>query len=172
MKQERQTVGSLSTDLQLKQTHAVSVIDQMRENLTDFEKNVHECVETHKSKFPNDFFVIVITKKERLMENVIRNYFFARLTCPTPDYDQIVYKYDSKNDHIQFIWVIPSRDTCFLLIENWQQVTAVERELLNFIMKFKMGKLMKLAQELNKEIQMAPEEQAYRAEKNKIQLVS
>jgi len=55
------------------------------------------------------FYVCVITKKERLMDNVLRNYFLARSTCPTPQYDQTVYKYHRDSGAIQFLWVLPSK---------------------------------------------------------------
>lgn len=149
-KASRETVGKISTDL-LRKAEPISPIEQMRESLTEYEKNINECLETGKKTFPKDFFIVVITKKEPLMPNVIRNYFFPRLSCPTPDYDQTVYKYSLKNDHIEFLWVIPSRDTCFLLVDNRHEVAPAEYALLQFVLKFHDGTLFKIAKSLNNE---------------------
>ena len=95
MTDNRPTVGRVATDLMKKQPDTLSPIEQMRENLTDYEKNVYECIATHRKVFPGVFYIVVLTKRERLLNNVIRNYFLARLSCPTPDYDQTVYCQDS-----------------------------------------------------------------------------
>ena len=149
----RKTIGAISSELAAQQDRPISPIEQMYENLTDYENNVTDCVQKHKNVFPGDFYIVVITKKEPLMHNVLRNYFFARLSCPTPDYDQTLYKYTQQNDQLEFLWVIPSRDTCFLMLENRQQIAPAEYTLLQYVLKFHQGALFKLAQSLNNEIQ-------------------
>lgn len=150
----RPTVGQIATDLQLKQDYQVSVLEQMRENLTDYEKNIYECIQTHKKVFPGSFYIVVITKKEPLMQNVMRNYFFARLSCPTPDYDQTLYKYSPESEQIDFIWVIPSKYACLLMLENKGEISPTEYALLNYVLKFKDGSLFRLAQQMNNEESM------------------
>ena len=118
----------------------------------DYEKNIFECVTTHKKVFFTDFYIVVLTKKERLMKNVIRNYFLARHSCPTPDYGQTVYRYNRKKDIINFMWVIPSKDSCYLLKDNALEVVPEERELLKYVLDFADGTLMKWAKKLNNEI--------------------
>lgn len=147
----RDTVGKVSSDLLQKEPDTRDPIELMRECLTDYEKNLIECIDRYKKVSPFDFYVVVLAKKERLMPNVIRNYFYPRITCPTPDYDQTVYKYYHKDDCIEFIWVIPSRDTCILLKENALQVAPNERELLRYILDFSDGSLFALAKKLNGE---------------------
>jgi len=89
----RETVGKISSDLLIKSvdnTH--SAYEQMLESLTDFDKHMHETIDRLKKDWPSqDFYIVVITKKERLMTNVLRNYFLGRLSCPTPDYDPVGY---------------------------------------------------------------------------------
>lgn len=149
---KRQTVGKISYDLLQKTPDSLSPIENMREQLTDYEKNLFECVDRYKKTFPFDFFIIVITKKEPLMPNVLRNYFYARMSCPTPDYDQILYRYKHKEEALDFLWVIPSRDTCHLLKDNALEIHPSERELLDFVLRFSDGSLFKLAKQLNNEI--------------------
>ena len=149
MKQD--TVGKISSELIQKQPDTTSPIEQMRESLTDWDKNIYECIERSKKDFLGDFYVVVITKNEPLMRNVFRNYFYARLSCPTPDYDQTVYKYDRKTNNIDLIWVIPSRDASYYLKDNALQVSKEEYGLLRFVMEFANGNLFKKAKELNGE---------------------
>ena len=101
------TVGQVSLELSQKAPESRDPIELQREMHKDYVKNVIECIERSKKDFSKDFFVVVITKRERLMENVLRNYFTSRLSCPTPDYDQTVYKYHVKTDEIDYLWSIP-----------------------------------------------------------------
>lgn len=149
---KRDTIGKTSLELQSKQvddTH--SAHDQMQESLTDYDKNLYICVDRCKALFPDNFYVVVTIKKERLMQNVLRNYFAGRLTCPTPEYDQVVYRYNRKDESIRFLWVIPSKDACYHIRQNVLQLPEEERELVNFVLQFTDGSLLKLAKELNGE---------------------
>ena len=148
------TVGAVAREFLLKaaqEKHQKSPIELEREMHSDYEWNLHQCVESSKKTYDGDFFAIVITKKEPLMQNVLRNYFFARSSCPTPDYDQAVYHYHRASDHLEFLWVIPSRDTSHLLRENALLVAPEERELLRFVLDFSDGSLALLSKKLNGE---------------------
>lgn len=152
--EKRDTIGRISAELLEKEILNPSqhtVVEQMQEQLCDYDKNIYECVEAAKKTKTDDFYIVVLTKKERLMQNVIRNYFFSRNSCPTPDYDQAVYKYKKDIDAIDFLWVIPSKDTCELLRDNALQVHESERELLNFVLSFYDNSLLKLCKTLNGE---------------------
>jgi len=148
----RATVGKAAVALQERAGNDVHpIIDQTKAQLSEYYDNLIKCVNENKSKVPDNFYIVVITKKEKLLNNVIRNYFFSRMTCPTPDYDQAVYFYDAKAETISFIWVIPDRETCLLLKANALTIAPEERELLGFVMDFSEGKLYKLAKHLNGE---------------------
>lgn len=148
----KETVGKVSSDLIIKahdNTHTAH--DQMTESLTDYEENIFQCIESHKDKYPRDFYVVVVTKKEPLMQNVIRNYFLARSTCPTPDYDQTVYVYNRMRDDVEFLWTLPAKDICQEFIRDALQVPDEEKELLNYVLSFSDGTLFQLAKRLNGE---------------------
>jgi len=151
MDKKRKTLGELSTELAKKDFGQISVRDQSSAMLTDYEKNMFESVEEGKKKFIGSFFIVVITKKERILQNVIRNYFVARVSCPTPDYDQIVYKYNNVEDKIEFIWVVPSKHTCLLYLKNAKIIDPKEYALLMSIVDFSDGTLYKKCKKLNKE---------------------
>ena len=94
----KKTVGAVSSELIMKEPESRDPIEIQREMQKDYLKELTNCAESHKSVFPGDFFLVVLTKNERLMTNVFRNYFFARNTCPTPQYDQSVFRYSRKDD--------------------------------------------------------------------------
>lgn len=168
---KRETVGKVSQLLSQKQPDTQDPIELQQEMQKDYISNLFfavqhatkriDCSSLHKEcdiKEPRqgDFYILVITKKERLLENVIRNYFFTRDACPTPDYDQAVYKYHADTQDIEFIWIIPSKDTCLLFVENALQIIPEEKPLLQFILDFKDGTLMKKAKILNGEQHDSP----------------
>ena len=154
--EKRDTVGKISLELSQKAPETRDPIEQMREQLTDYEKNIVDCVMRCRQEFEGDFYVVVATKKERLMQNVLRNYFWGRLTCPTPQYDEAVYKYDRNAEEVQFLWVVPSKDTCEVMKAHAMEVIAEERELLDFVLKFYDGTLLRVAKKLNGERDDSP----------------
>lgn len=149
--EKRETVGKAAYDRLIKTPELVDPIEQQRMMQEDYEKNFYQCLEQAKKDMPGEIYIVVITKNEKLMPNVFRNYFLARSTCPTPDYDQTVYKYKRDDDSIDFLWVIPSRDACLYLRANKTQVVPGEWALLNFVLQFDEGKLYELSKKLNGE---------------------
>lgn len=153
----KETVGKLSSDLIIKQvddTH--SATDQMKEQLTDWDKNIMECVERGKKDFADDFFVVVITKKERLMQNVLRNYFTCRHSCPTPEWDQTLFRYERSLEKLTFLWVVPSKDTCEFFTRNALQIQGEDKQLLKYVLDLNDGTLLRTAKKLNGEVELSP----------------
>jgi len=146
------TIGQITKEIMEQAHQPVSPIDVEREAHKDYEKHVYEAVDRGKKDFDGDFFVVVLTKKERLLELVLRNYFFVRKSCPTPEYDQTVYHFHRKEDVLEFLWVLPSRDTCQLFLENIDKIVPEERWLLGLIIKDRDGDLLALSKKLNNEV--------------------
>lgn len=147
----KETVGKLAYGLLLKQPESRDPIELERAMQEDYLKYLVECVETNRQSLPGDFFVEVTTKNEKLLPNVFRNYFSARTSCPTPNYDQSVYKYNKSDERIEYIWTIPNKETCYYLLQNRNKIVESERELLNFVTEFALGSLFTLSKKLNGE---------------------
>lgn len=153
MSEKRDTVGAISLELQKKaQDNTHSAEEQMREQLDDYERNIVDVINRDKPLYNHDFYVVVLTKKERLMPNVLRNYFFTRSTCPTPEYDQTVYQYHKKADDLEFLWVVPSKHTCEMYKQNALTIPKEEKELLRYVLDFEDGSLLKKTLKMNNEI--------------------
>ena len=144
-------MGQIHLDLTEKEIQDVSPIDVEREAHKDYEKNLYEAIDRGKKSYDGDFFIVILTKKERLLDRVIRNFFFVRASCPTPEYDQTVYHFHRKSDKIEFLWVLPSKDTCYTFLHNINKIAHEERDLLKFILKDKSGELLALSKKLNGE---------------------
>jgi hypothetical protein len=151
MNEKRKTIGTLSQELAQKAPESRDPIELQREMQKDYLDHLLKCTEEHRKIFPGTFYILVLTKNERLMPNVFRNYFYARQSCPTPDYDQSVFVYNDEQEQIEYLWTIPSKDTCIHFKNNILQIAESERTLLKFILDFADGSLYKLAKKLNGE---------------------
>jgi hypothetical protein len=100
-----------------------------------FEESLMECVHSYqKERLENTtpFYVVVLHKKERLMHNVIRRYFYGRESEPTPDYDQVVFTCDPMTQQVTFKWTIPDQETYFDMIINGSKYPASHQQLVTF----------------------------------------
>lgn len=148
----RDKVGALSLKLVEKEPDTKDPIEIQREVHKKYVDEIQICINRGKKDIVGDFFVVVATKKEKLLPNVLRNYFGYRKSCPTPTWDQTVYHYHAKDDYLEFLWVIPSRDTCDLFAENVLHIAEEEKELLKYVLDFEDGTLLKKAKQLNNEV--------------------
>lgn len=153
---KRETVGSIVAELNSKPQDEITVIDQTGENLSEYESNVWECVDRSKKDFPGNFYVVVLTKAEKALMRTLRHQFFARLSCPTPNYDQTVYYYNRQDYDLTLLWTIPSQEASHHLKLNALYVAPEEKELLNYVLSFSDGSLFKQCQKLNGEIANTP----------------
>lgn len=151
IKEKKKTVGEQAAPLLSKEPESRDPIEIQREMQKEYIDNLIMCVETHKKIFPSHFFVTVLTKREKLLPNVFRNYFLANLACPTPNYDQAVFRYNKDYEHIEYIWTIPDRETCYYFLNNKHLIVKEEQQLLKHIIDFADGILYKKAKEFNGE---------------------
>lgn len=152
IKQDRDTVGKIALELQKKAPETTDVNEQGEWMTQNYLAELYECLLDYKVKNTNtDFFIEVQTVKTRLLTNVIRNYFIARLSCPTPNYDQTVWQYKYKDDELFLVWTIPNREHCFKLLENVAIIDPSIKELTDNVVAFATGELYRLCKKLNNE---------------------
>lgn len=153
---KRRTVGQEALDIFQKGDKESSPVELQREMTRDYYQNLIDCALNNRRKYPGKFFIVVLTKNERLLHNVFRNYFFARKTCPTPDYDQSLFRYDYRTEEIHYIWTIPSQDACIHLLDHADEVVPEEQQLLQFVKQFQSGQLYRMAKKFNREKEKTP----------------
>jgi hypothetical protein len=150
----KETVGAASSRLSSKPDENVSPIDMQREMHSEgrYEENLWEAAKRGLSQFGRrKFYLVVLFKKERLMHNVVRQYFLPRLSCPTPQYDQTVYSYDPADDQICYLWTVPDKETTKILAQGGPELPFELLELASYARDFVLGKLDRRCAELNGE---------------------
>lgn len=145
------TAGKIATDLMSKQIEPINPIEYEREIHKQYEQEIYTCIDRGLKKYNGDFYIVVLYKRERALLNIYRAYYFPRESCPTPSYDQTVYKYHRKDSMIEFLWVIPDLETATVFKNHAFEIDPAELGLLNFVLDFYDGTLDKLAQRLNNE---------------------
>ncbi len=114
--------------------------------------NLQEAALKGKKKFDGDFYIEVTTKPEKLIKTVLRNYYSTRKSCATPFYDQTLYKFNAKDENIEFMWVVPSKHMCKELYRDRLLIDTQDDPLLSYVLEFMSGKLLKRAMFLNNEL--------------------
>lgn len=164
----KQTVGAIATELKSKADQALNPQEIQQATEKEYIDNLVWAVKHARKLVPcpndeckaicdkrdammGDFYIVGILKKERLLDNVLRNYFIPTLACPTPHYDQTLYRYRADKDDIEFVWVIPDKETCEIFKENKEKIVHEERSLLKFILDYHDGTLFRLCKKLNGE---------------------
>lgn len=148
------TVGEYAQELKQKQPDTIDTVELQRE-IDQKEKTLEEiwkCVEEHEKLWNFPFYVVVLQKHEKALQNVVRRYFLARRSCPSPTYDQTVFRFEPKTGQLEWIWSLPDRNSCKHYIKNHQQIPKSHHDLLRCIVAFYNGQLIEKVQKLNKEI--------------------
>jgi hypothetical protein len=149
---DRKNIGEISQELLAKQPDTNDPIElQQAMQYDSFEDEFFAAVERGKKKYVQDFYIVVLNQRFRLFTNVIRTYFIDRLSCPTPDYDQSVYKFHRKKDEIEFLWVVPDKQTCEDMRDDALMIPPEMWTLLQFVLHFYDGTLLNKCKLLNQE---------------------
>lgn len=152
--EKRKNVGAHAYELLQKEpeTRDPHELQQEMQKYDDFVKELEACVEDAKRTYIGNFYVVVLTKREKLMPNAIRTYALARQSCPTPQFDQTVYFYDRSQGDLQYIWTVPDQHACLELYYNAHDVPREQHQLRDFVLEFYDGTLLRRAKEYNGEI--------------------
>lgn len=153
---KRETVGKIATDLMANGHDSNNVVDVQRELQKDYMASIWECITNHLDKFSGDFYIQIITKKEKLLENVFRNYFMAHQWCPSPDYNQSMFKFHRSSNNLEYLWTLPDPETAIYLVHNAAKLPKEEKELLFYVLCDYNGTLLKKAKKLNGEEESSP----------------
>jgi hypothetical protein len=169
---KKKTLGAIASELQTKTPDTLDPIEIQRATQQEYLDNLIWCVKHAQKKLDcsnidghdacknrpamdGDFFIAALLKKEKLLENVLRNYFVPTLACPTPHFDQTVFKYNAEKEDVEFLWVVPDQETCEIFRENKDKIVPEERGLLKFVLDYYDGTLFNKAKKLNGESHFA-----------------
>lgn len=170
-KTEKKTIGQQIKELQDKRESSIEDIPEATyAQQADYIKNLEYCVrhalkETpctdtcktfckERPKFDGDFYVVNLLKAEKV--GALRSFFFPKLACPTPTFDQIVFKYDHVKGDLKLIWSIPCKEACKyyqeMFIKHKNEIDPSEFALAENVIKFVSGEYDILCAKLNDEL--------------------
>lgn len=156
--EKKQTAGEASlkaaaADVQTDFIELEREINKGSNSERSYEEEVWLCVDRGRKsdRIKGDFYVEVICSQEIALKNVIRRRFLFKQACPTPNYDQAVYKYFRKDDEIEFLWSLPNKMASAWLQAHRFSLPADQLDLLKFVDDFKNGDLEKKCILLNGE---------------------
>lgn len=163
----KKTAGQVVIDaakhLENKPLEIVSIVDLQREmlNADEFTKKMLGYIDQGKKAYKRDFYIELNLKREKLIDMAgipqsPRSIPFLKTYCPTPFYDQSVWKYHYKTEKLEYLWTVPDRDTCNYYRKFALQVVPEERELLGYVLSYYDGSLLNKAKELNGEKKDTP----------------
>ena len=143
---EKETVGAQALKLLEKADGKQSLMDTSLEMTKNFMPEISKCIDNHKY-LTEPYYLIAINKRERLIINSIRQFFAARRTLPTPDYDQNVFKYFPSSGGLKYLWTVPDKDSVTYILLNQTSLPDEQKELLKFCKLFIAGTLDKVCGE-------------------------
>lgn len=148
------TCGQAALDLYCKVPDTLNVHELTQEQLTEYESNVQWCYNRGKKIYDGqEFYIVVLTKWERILgHKVLHPLFMPRRSCPTPEWDQTVYRCPRDSGEIEYLWTLPDKETYNQYLANPELVHPDEFQLLSFVLKDKNGELLALVKKLNGEI--------------------
>lgn len=121
-------VGQAVLDIISKDQPTQTVGDTLEAMSPDFIKEFESTVENNKDKYKSPFYIFVLTKKEFYADNVVRNFFIARQTCPYavemmseyPNHVKTLYIVDSEKGRVSLAWSLPPWGDCMTIAKNPQ----------------------------------------------------
>lgn len=144
----RKTFGQISAENQAKNDINVKTIeDDIRGSREEWEREIirmrdAEIKRTLKDpKFHNkNFYIIMHFRKHRLV-NEPGVLIVARLSCPTPVYNQAVFKYYRSAGSLEYLWSIPDAPRYYWLIKNMQNIPKDMQHEARFCFLMESGEL-------------------------------
>lgn len=155
--EKSETLGAASLRLSQNPDDHQTVIETQREMQKGYFDELVKCAKRgevlHGKERP--FYVCVQTRRERLLQNVVRSQFYTRVTRPIPQYDLALYHYDPSDEALSFVWCIPDKETVDYFAGYWRidgnsrpvWVDGAipyeeERQLASFCVSFRNGTLI------------------------------
>jgi len=91
-----------------------------------------------------DFYLVLVPTNERTAEMEPEDFYFVRRSCPTPGYNQNVFKYHHTSGELEFLWSIPRKSRYWQLYANRNKYMTdpVLKSRTAFVVSMETGKLL------------------------------
>lgn len=150
MNNTRKTFGETAAENQLNNDINIKTIeDDIRHAREKWEKDLIKNRDAtiartlQDPKFHNKNFYISIHFLKHRLVNEPGSLIVARHSCPTPVYNQAVYKYNRASNSLEFLWSIPDKIEYYWLLANLQNLPAEKQDAAKFCHLMESGELEK-----------------------------
>jgi hypothetical protein len=101
-----------------------------------------------------DIYIVLVPTNQRTKEMLPMDNVFIRLSCPTPGYNQNVFKYYAATGTAEFLWSIPRKAIYWHLYKNKNYYLQNHKTKARtaFVIMMENGDLLKWAKKENKEL--------------------
>ena len=91
-----------------------------------------------------DFYIVLVPTNERTAQMDPTDFYFVRRSCPTPGYNQNVFKYHHTDKSLEFLWSIPRKARYWQLYANRNKYITdpVLKSRTSFVVMMESGKLL------------------------------
>lgn len=149
------TIGQHAYELNQKEPDTTRAMDLTEAQASGWDHTIKEAYNLGRKGLPNkDFYIEIQVKWEQIFGRErpqLHQYSFVKNSCPTPQYDQTIYKYHHREDKLEFLWTLPDKDTYNYYVDNAATLHPDRWELLKFVLADKNGELLRQAKILNGE---------------------
>jgi len=100
-----------------------------------------------------DFYLVLVMTNDPGQDNKPVDRIFVRLSCPTPAYNQVVYKYHHKSSSLEYLWTLPRKAIYESVIANkvYYLTNKATKVLASWCLMLESGKLLEWAKKENGE---------------------
>jgi|FreactTroBogLake_1042271.scaffolds.fasta_scaffold03182_3 hypothetical protein len=139
------TLGELSLEMQSQTPEKIGVNELGNEILQKnevFMRKLLKCIENGLEVFKIP--VVYVEVHMWMSRTVVQQpniRMKARASCATPTYGQTVFKYDSRDGHLQTLWSMPDRESSIAYLHNKKIIPVAEQKNLFTVLDFYNGKL-------------------------------
>lgn len=123
-------------------------LDHSNEINKNEDAKLHEKYKEGLKKYPNkDFYIYCLLRSDPMLPTSYAAVWGTRRICPTPSFDQVLFKYMKKIKALYIMWSIPNVKSCvrYMNIPIKELRTAEREQYEKWVIPFYNGELEKLA---------------------------
>lgn len=119
---------------------------------TSINQKIQKVYEEGKKEYADNFYIVCLIRGERFSKGTtVRNQVFHQKDCPTPTYDQNVFKYDRSKNCLIYLWSVPDIAFTHWISKYYLYLPLDQQDLAYFCRAFLSGGLDRLCARENKE---------------------
>lgn len=152
--EDKKTAAQLIAEFYEKKQEPITPFEFVKEGShKDYDNNLELCINHYKKIYPGDFYIEKRVQHEWALGGVPQTFMKGRLTCPTPRPLQTAIKFHRKEEAIEYLWTLPSKQQMAMAKVAGRIENDPDKLLkLKYIEAYDNGSLLHMAKLLNGEL--------------------